>query len=266
MDISTDYLRARLALYEKMVPRVRCKNCGKMFLARRSDARTCSINCRVALHRKRSQKTNGSLHLISVKEANAILDGKHYLGKIEVGALARFCIATQTRDAVAVFSRPVASHLNAKAGLRHPLELARLWQSGKATMPLSHFLAQCLRWLPTLAPKSDCVFSYADPSRKNRKTGKRHTGTIYQATNFVYLGTSSIVNHWLTPGGKKVSSPRCYRMFKTKSLEKIQRLRPKWKLVRGKPKHLYVFGLRRSPDEVLAIIRGRYKNRQSYPR
>jgi hypothetical protein len=54
------------------------------------------------------------------------------------------------------------------------------------------------------------------------------------------------------------SSPVCYRRFKTKSREKIQALNPKWKLIPGEPKRLFVYGMKSKPDEVLARIKGRH--------
>jgi hypothetical protein len=250
-----------LATYQTKMPPVLCASCGGKFVARRG-AVTCSPRCRTAHHRKRKRSSDGVLQLISSEEASEILHGKHYLGGVEFNP--RFCIATAERDAVAVFSHPISHHFKMK--LRDPLELARLWKSDHSTMPLSQFLGRSLRWIRKLAPKADCVFSYADPSRKNKKTGKRHTGTIYQATNFTYLGPSRVTDYWRKPSGELVSSPVCYRVLKTKSRERIKKLRPTWKLIRGKPKHLYVFGLRRTPDEVLTLIRGRYKGRQDYPR
>src|SRR6185312_5768022 len=109
------------------------------------------------------------------------------------------------------------------------------------------------------APESDCVFSYADPAHK-------HVGTIYQATNFSYLGASRVTDYWRKPGGELVSSPVCYRIFKTKSREKIKELNPKWRLIRGEPKHLYLYGLKRAPEQILESIRGRYKSKQTFPK
>jgi hypothetical protein len=188
-----------------MPPRI-CENCGGRFVAR-NGAITCSPKCRTALHRKRKRSTDGLLVLISAEEASAILHGKHYLGAVEYQPI--FCITTPERDALAVFSYPISHHF--KRRLRNPLELARLWRADSSTMPLSQFLGRSLRWLRKLAPKADCVFSYADPARKNRKTGKRHTGTIYQATNFTYLGSSRVTDYWRKPSGELVPSPVAYR-------------------------------------------------------
>lgn len=184
-----------------------------------------------------------------------MLDGRHYLGRLEYTP--RFCIATPERDAVVVFSPPVASHFKTIPGFR-PVELARLWQADHADRPLSQFLAASLRWLRQLDPDLDCVFSYADPAQKNDRTKRPHNGTVYQATNFAYVGESRATDQWQTPKGERISAAVCYRRFKTKSRERIQQLNPKWKLIPGEPKRFYVYGLQKTPAEVISIIKGRY--------
>ena len=104
-----------------------------------------------------------------------------------------------------------------------PIELARLWQADDSERPLSQFLAASLRWLRQLGPDVDCVFSYADPAQKNDLTKRPHNGTIYQATNFAYVGESRATDYWRTPKGEIISSPVCYRRFKTKSRERFKR-------------------------------------------
>jgi hypothetical protein len=213
-------------------------------------------------HAARQQRKRGPvaavaapLQMVTPEEANAMLAGRHYLGPLEYPP--RFCIATPERDAVAIYSPPVASHFKSIADFR-PIELARLWQADDADRPLSQFLAASLRWLRQLGPDLDCVFSYADPAQKNGRTKRPHNGTIYQATNFAYVGESRATDSWRTPKGETVSAAVCYRRFKTKSREKIQQLNPKWKLLTGEPKRLYVYGLQKTPAEVMAIIKGRY--------
>ena len=56
---------------------------------------------------------------ISPADANAILGGNHYLGPVEY--VPSFCLSTPARDAVAVFSSPIAAHF--KKSLHDPLEL-----------------------------------------------------------------------------------------------------------------------------------------------
>lgn len=184
--------------------------------------------------------------------ADAMLDGNHYLGR--AGYQPTFCLTTPTRDALALFAPPVASHF--KKALAAPLELTRLWRTHDCPFPLSQFLSRSLRWIKKAAPETDCVFSYADPGAINPITGKPHVGGVYIASNFAFLGEARATDHWLDDDGNKVSAPQCYRMFKTKSVEKIAALKPSWRHVAGQPKFLYAFPLRMRLADVLAAIGG----------
>jgi hypothetical protein len=79
------------------------------------------------------------------------------------------------------------------------------------TRPLSQFLAATLRWLKR-ETDADCVFSYADPAARNCVTDLRHSGGIYVATNFVFLGRSRVTDTWQTADGEMVTAAQCYRM------------------------------------------------------
>jgi hypothetical protein len=46
----------RKADYERAYPPARCESCKNWFLPKRSDAKTCSGKCRVALHRRRQRE------------------------------------------------------------------------------------------------------------------------------------------------------------------------------------------------------------------
>ena len=176
-------------------------------------------------------------------EANAMLSGNHYLE----GARYRptFCLTTPSRDALAMFGPPVASHFKVK--LAHPLELTRLWRSPDCPFPLSQFLARAVRYIKREAPATDCLFSYADPAQG-------HHGGIYIASGWTALGEARATDHWITPDGVKVSAAQCYRRFKTKSVERIGTLEPSWVRIVGVRKRLFVYPMRLSVATVLDAI------------
>lgn len=184
--------------------------------------------------------------------ADAMLDGNHYLGA--AGYPPTFCLTTPSRDALALFAPPVASHF--KKVLASPLELTRLWRDDACPWPLSKFLSRALRWIKTNAPETDCVFSYADPGAINPVTGRPHVGGIYTASNFAFLGEARATDHWLDDHGAKVSAPQCYRLFKTKSVARMAELRPSWVHCPGSAKLLYAFPLRMKLADVLERIGG----------
>ena len=173
-------------------------------------------------------------------EAATLLSG-HYLGGTTYSP-ARQLIEAHGR-AIAVFSYPVASSF--KTAIPSALELARLYKMPGADFPTSQFLAAALRWLRTNT-KAACVFSYADPAAKNSITGAPHTGAIYRATGFAFLGMSRATDKWIAAdlaGETVISAPMAYRRHKTKSREKLQEINPHWRLVEGQQKYLYVFPL-----------------------
>lgn len=192
------------------------------------------------------------LDKISVKDANAIIHGKHYLGRVIYQPM--FCFATPERDAVAVYSSPVSHHFKRK--LSKPLELVRLWQSDAQSRKVGAVLACSMRAVRKLSPESDCIFSYADPDTINPITGEPHTGVVYKATGWTYLGPSRVTDYWRDELGELNSSPVMYRRFKTKSRKTL--IAKGYTLVEKAPKHLYVYGLRKTPAEVREIIGGRY--------
>lgn len=192
------------------------------------------------------------LAIINAPEANAIIEGKHYLGATEYQPM--FCFATEERDAVAIYSPPVAKHFKVK--LTKPLELVRLWQSDAQKRKVGAFLASSIRTVRKLSPDSDCIFSYADPGQLNPITGEPHTGAVYRATGWAYFGASRVTDYWRDADGAVISSPKMYRMFKTKSRVWLAMLG--YTLIEKPPKHLYVYGLRKTPEEVREIIAGHY--------
>lgn len=89
------------------------------------------------LTKRREWTTPVDIVRIDWSEADAMLHGNHYLGA--AGYRPVFCLTTPTRDALALFGPPVASHF--KMRLERPLELTRLWRADDCPFPLSQFLA-----------------------------------------------------------------------------------------------------------------------------
>lgn len=188
--------------------------------------------------------------LTSHDEANAILTGAHYLGAADYKP--RFCMTTKERNAVAIFSDPIAAHF--KTTIENPLELARLWRADNAPFQTSEFLGNCLRYLRKLAPDTDCVFTYADPAASNSVTGKQHNGGVYIAANFTALRKSRATDQWRLPSGEVLTAARVYRQLKTKSREAIAKSRPDWTLIPGVPKRLFLYPMRMTAVQVLAKL------------
>jgi hypothetical protein len=181
---------------------------------------------------------------INVQEANSILEGGHYLGPVIFPP--RYCFATPERDAVAVYSFPMAAAFKVK--FAHAIELARLWCSDAATIRTDHFLARSLQALREHDAKIDCVFTYADPSRG-------HTGAVYKGCGFTFLNEQTrVTDQWRTPEGETLSSGVVYRLTKTKRRDLIMERRPDLKLIAGVPKLLFVKPMRMKIEEIRAEL------------
>ena len=186
---------------------------------------------------------------LTTEETSTLLQG-HYLGPPEYTPMYR--LAPESRDAIAVYASPVPQSF--KKALPGCLELTRLLKlDGVTAYQTSEFLSATLRWLRTNTD-APCVFSYADPTATSSLTHRAHHGGIYVATGFTLLGKSTMTHKYRTPSGEIVSSPVCYRRFKTKSPEKILELNPDWELIRGVPKLLYVFPLRKRFNPIVGAL------------
>jgi hypothetical protein len=175
-------------------------------------------------------------------EANALIDGKHYIGA--VAFTPTFCLSTPQRDAVAIYGPPVA------ASFKGVLELRRLWQADGCKRQVSEFLSATLRWLRKSSPDVPFVVSYADPAAG-------HRGTVYKAANFKFLRMARATDTWLTRHGTKLSAAKVYRMLKTKSRKAIKAARPHWRLVPGQRKLLFVYPMAQSLEAFQRRQRGR---------
>ena len=141
-------------------------------------------------------------------------------------------------------------------------ELTRLWSPDN--MPKnteSKLIATSLRMLP---PEVKIVLSYADPYQG-------HQGTIYQASNWYYIGK--------TQGGKKMVNhrneevhPRLVSMYKKRHPEKYGNMKMDeimkelgWKYMEGSSKHRYCYllGNKKQRKMLLKYIQ---ENIQEYPK
>ncbi len=89
---------------------------------------------------------------ISQAEANALLHGAHYLGRIRN---ADYVLSTPDRSAIAIYRPPVAQSFT--KALSRPLELTRLWRTPGRTAPLSSFLAVMSGWRTRRRPLSEML-------------------------------------------------------------------------------------------------------------
>lgn len=121
------------------------------------------------------------------------------------------------------------------------LELIRMALNGKQSST-SKALALSLKLLPSIAPLTKLVVSYADQE-------ENHKGTIYQATNWFYEGEVKSVPLWIHPKtGKRVHNRNVTGSGIGNAFGKKQKLYKPDELIRKeqKPKHKYIYPIDKS--------------------
>jgi len=128
---------------------------------------------------------------IAPSEAQLVVKNRHYLKR---AASASFCFGLfdqMSLIGVAIYGKPASPSLC--VGICGPdesekvIELTRLWVEDETPKNTeSFFIAQTLSLLPS---EYDIVVSYAEISAG-------HSGTIYQATNWIYTGLSDRHVEW----------------------------------------------------------------------
>lgn len=129
------------------------------------------------------------LKRVSRKEAMPLIKSEHYSKTMHNGP---FIIGAFSEDwelmAVCAFATPISEHVRAlpfgKSRVNEVTELHRL--AVKRPHPsnfTSWFLSKSLKILKERKPRITCVISFADPN-------EGHIGTVYQATNAIYTGTT----------------------------------------------------------------------------
>lgn len=134
--------------------------------------------------------------VIDYQEAVQFLLPRHYSGRKPVITHAFGYYIDDKLRAVCTFGKPASNSLCVgvcgSEFSSHVYELNRLCVDGDLNEPLSKFVAWCLK---QLKPHNLIIVSYADKQMK-------HTGYIYQATNFYYTGATKSRTDKYVPNGK----------------------------------------------------------------
>lgn len=93
----------------------------------------------------------------------------------------------------------------------------------------SFFISKCLKLLKNDKPNINAVLSFADAT-------EGHVGTIYQATNAIYTGTSSVATFYLDNTGR-LRHPRQNGV----NISKTEALSRGWAPVKRQGKFRYIF-------------------------
>jgi hypothetical protein len=151
---------------------------------------------------------------------------------------------------VVIFSRGASPHLLDKYGLTQyeGCELTRVALT-KHEAPVSRILSIALRFLRKQSPKLRLAVSFADPEQG-------HHGGIYQATNWLYTGTSGVTVEYFVRG-KWRHVRGAYALVKTSIKQ--------WPTRERAGKHRYIFPLDETLREKLLPMSQPYPRNKDYP-
>lgn len=158
-----------------------------------------------------------ALHVAPCSRKAALVACKrfHYSGSLPAGRLAHFGVWEHGKFIGAVvFGRGANLSLASQFGMiqGEVVELVRVALTSHEH-PVTQCVAQALRTLRREMPGTHIVVSYADPMQG-------HVGKIYQAGNWIYLGTTGKDYRYITPRGevkhsRQVSATGTTREFGT---------------------------------------------------
>jgi hypothetical protein len=165
------------------------------------------------------------------------LCGKHYLETYPGGSCINFgAFVDRALMGVAVLGvGPINGYrLFREAQRPQVLCLTRFWLDDRlGRNSESRCLAIICRLMRTHQSVVKAIIAYSDPS-------VGHTGTIYRAAGFTYLGESSTMPLYRMPDGRIRHSRSISHMFRTHNLGHFESHGIDIEVVHGVPKHTYV--------------------------
>lgn len=199
-----------------------------------------------------------SLHLAfcSARAARYAVMNWHYSRRMPIGALVKIGVWESGRFIGAViFGRGASPKLGCRWGLdpAENCELVRVALT-KHCAPVSQILAQSVRLLKKHCPGLRLIISFADPAAG-------HHGGVYQASNWIYTGTTSSSTEAFHEGRWKHQREISGGAFGQPA--KLTRAQVKRLPTRQKPgKHRYLLPLDASVRKVVTLSAKPYPTRQ----
>ncbi len=185
---------------------------------------------------------SAALHELQVRPvpiiiAREIVVRHHYLHSLPGGTMLCFGVfyGNQLLGAISFGAGPTLAYcLVKKASSEDCATLTRLWLSDRLPRNSeSRVIGIALRSLRKHTSLKFLV-SYADPSQG-------HLGTIYQATNWLYTGLSSVMPLYDIGDGKAYHSRSLAHSFGSHSVKHFARHGVKVKLIPQAAKHRYIY-------------------------
>jgi hypothetical protein len=181
-----------------------------------------------------------SISLIDKNIAKKLIIENHYSHK---WTSCRYAIGLFDGDkliGVAVYGFPVGRQtvksITPNLNNSDVLELTRLWLVDEAPKNSeSYFLGQTFKWLRDNT-NVKVLISYSDPMQE-------HLGIIYQATNWLYQGNSTmLIKGYLHKINGETMHPRSVvALYGTIKVDELKKIDPNYERIEMKKKHRYLY-------------------------
>ena len=145
----------------------------------------------------------------------------HYSKSIHVPPLVKIGVWEYKKFiGVVIFSRGASSNLLKPYGLKQDegCELTRIALTNHVA-PVSKIISIALKFLKQRSPKLRLVVSFADPTYG-------HNGGVYQASNWLYAGTTAASKEYLHNGKRLHSRQVSERGYNVQQGKKLKTFRP----------------------------------------
>lgn len=182
---------------------------------------------------------------ISLKDAQRICKVWHYSKTVTAGRTLNYGVwQDSTLVGTVIFGFGPGKTLGQSEGFKpnEICELCRVALSGKQ-LATSQVLAKCLKVFKKENPKIKAIYSYSDMNQE-------HYGTIYQATNWIYLGHVKSNPRYINFKGEEKHN----RSIKSSKHAKAMGFMK----VSQKIKHKYVFPLTKKHKRILSKLHKPY--------
>lgn len=174
---------------------------------------------------------------IRAREAKAYIRENHYSKGCHNGPSPCFGLFyAESLIGCLMFATPCSENVRSSLfGVDHKDKVTELHRlhivDGTPKNTESWFIGWCLRELGRVKPSIEGVISFADGT-------EGHSGTIYQATNFLYCGTTGKAWFYIDQDGRLRHPRQC-----GKNISKEEAAGMGWERVRRDAKHRYVMPL-----------------------
>jgi len=184
--------------------------------------------------------TDGQMSLVecAAKEADEVIRSHHYSGKSTPNRFKSFRINgglgyIQLGYGIKPAQKHTISPLIVKGNFA---EFDRMWLSDELPkLSESRAIGLLLSYLKKTMPELKFIITYADESAGN-------IGTIYQATNAIYIG-SVPVDFYRLPSGERVHPVSMWHRHKTRAMAFLQELYPGIEHIQVGRQHRYIYVL-----------------------